>query len=166
MGPALGAIAAAAAVAAGIANVKKILAVQVPTDSGGTGGGTTPTPPPPPIAVNAVKRAQGGYVYGQGGQQSDSISAMLSNGEFVVNSRSSKMFGPLLETINSYGAMPQFAAQSVGSSANNNLKESRDTLGETIARTLQESPIKTYVTATEISNQQQFDRVIRQRSII
>ncbi len=166
VGPALGAIAAAAAVAAGIANVKKILAVQVPTDSGGTGGGTTPTPPPPPIAVNAVKRAQGGYVYGQGGQQSDSISAMLSNGEFVVNSRSSKMFGPLLETINSYGAMPQFAAQSVGSSANNNLKESRDTLGETIARTLQESPIKTYVTATEISNQQQFDRVIRQRSII
>ena len=39
MGPALGAIAAAAAVAAGIANVKKIVAVKVP----GGGGGSAPS---------------------------------------------------------------------------------------------------------------------------
>jgi len=166
VGPVLGAIAAAAAVAAGIANVKKILAVQVPTDSGGTGGATAPSPPPPPIQVNAVKRSQGGLVSGYGGSQSDSIPAQLSNGEFVVNARSTKMFGGLLEQINSYGMLPQLSTQTIGSMSNNNMREGRDTFGDVIAEKLSERPIRTYVTATEISNQQQFDRVIRQRSLI
>lgn len=43
VGPALGAIAAAGAIAAGIANVKKILAVPVPGKGGGGGGGPTPS---------------------------------------------------------------------------------------------------------------------------
>jgi hypothetical protein len=164
VGPALGAIAAAAAVAGGLANVKKILAVQIPTDTGGSGG-SAPTPPPPPIQVNAVKRAQGGMILGPGGSQSDSIPAQLSNGEYVVNARSTKLFGPMLDTINSYGSLPQFSSAGLGAPGSN-LTESRDTLGETIARTLQETPIKTYVTGQEISNQQQFDRVVRQRSLI
>ena len=42
VGPALGAVAAAGAIAAGIANVKKILAVKVPGQSGG-GGGSVPS---------------------------------------------------------------------------------------------------------------------------
>jgi len=45
-------------------------------------------------------RASGGYVYGQGTSTSDSIPALLSNGEFVVNAASTSSFGPLLETIN------------------------------------------------------------------
>jgi hypothetical protein len=45
-------------------------------------------------------RASGGYVYGQGTSTSDSIPALLSNGEFVVNAASASSFGPLLETIN------------------------------------------------------------------
>ena len=163
VGPALGAIAAAAAVAGGLANVKKILAVQIPTETGGSGG-SAPTPPPP-IQVNAVKRAQGGMILGPGGSQSDSIPAQLSNGEYVVNARSTKLFGPMLDTINSYGSLPQFSSAGLGAPGSN-LTESRDTLGETIARTLQETPIKTYVTGQEISNQQQFDRVVRQRSLI
>jgi hypothetical protein len=166
VGPALGAIAAAAAVAAGIANVKKIVSVQVPTDSGGSGGGTGATPPPPPIQVNAVKRAQGGMILGPGGQQSDSITTALSSGEFVVNARSTKLFGPLLDTINSYGALPQFAAAGLGAPGTNNMRESNDNIGQMIAESISQSPIRTYVTGQEISNQQQFDRVIKQRSLI
>jgi len=166
VGPALGAIAAAAAVAGGLANVKKILAVQVPTDSGGSGGGAGATPPPPPIQVNAIKRAQGGMVLGPGGQQSDSITTALSSGEFVVNARSTKLFGPLLDTINSYGALPQFAAAGLGAPGTNNLRESNDNIGQIIAESISQSPIRTYVTGQEISNQQQFDRVIKQRSLI
>lgn len=45
-------------------------------------------------------RASGGYVYGKGTSTSDSIPALLSNGEFVVNAASTASFGPLLETIN------------------------------------------------------------------
>jgi hypothetical protein len=71
----------------------------------------------------------------------------------------------MLDTINSYGSLPQFSSAGLGAPGSN-LTESRDTLGEAIARTLQETPIKTYVTGQEISNQQQFDRVVRQRSLI
>lgn len=49
---------------------------------------------------NKDKKASGGYVYGEGTSTSDSIPALLSNGEFVVNAASTSSFGPLLETIN------------------------------------------------------------------
>ena len=45
-------------------------------------------------------RASGGYVYGEGTSTSDSIPTLLSNGEFVVNAKSTESFGPLLEVIN------------------------------------------------------------------
>lgn len=54
-------------------------------------------------AVNSVKLARGGYVSGPGTSTSDSIPAMLSNGEFVVNARATSMFPELLETINNLG---------------------------------------------------------------
>lgn len=43
VGPALGGVAAGVAVAAGIANVKKIIAVKTPGSGSGSGGGTAPT---------------------------------------------------------------------------------------------------------------------------
>ena len=54
-------------------------------------------------AVNSVKLARGGRVSGAGTSTSDSIPAMLSNGEFVVNARATSMFPELLETINNLG---------------------------------------------------------------
>lgn len=54
-------------------------------------------------AVNSVKLARGGYVSGPGTSTSDSVPAMLSNGEFVVNARATSMFPELLETINNLG---------------------------------------------------------------
>lgn len=49
--------------------------------------------------------ADGGMVSGAGGPRSDSIPAMLSNGEFVVNARSTARFRPMLEQINSPRAL-------------------------------------------------------------
>ena len=51
-------------------------------------------------AVSSRKYATGGHVQGAGTATSDSIPAMLSNGEFVVNAASTKKFKPLLEKIN------------------------------------------------------------------
>ena len=50
-----------------------------------------------------IKRAKGGIVEGAGTETSDSIPAMLSNGESVVNARSTRAFAPLLSTINQMG---------------------------------------------------------------
>ncbi|MDR7147145.1 phage tail length tape measure family protein [Rhizobium sp. BE258] len=45
--------------------------------------------------------ADGGHVSGEGGPTSDSIPAMLSNGEFVINAASTRKHRKLLEAINS-----------------------------------------------------------------
>src|SRR5690606_37274296 len=60
--------------------------------------------------------ADGGWVSGPGGSRQDKIPAMLSDNEFVVNARSAKEFGPLLEWINgqrSSGSTPIMAPKFV-----------------------------------------------------
>lgn len=57
-------------------------------------------------AISTVKSAQfatGGYVSGPGTATSDSIPARLSNGESVINAKSTAMFGPLLSALNQAG---------------------------------------------------------------
>lgn len=53
--------------------------------------------------VNSAKFASGGLVVGPGTATSDSIPARLSNGESVMNARSTAMFGPLLSSLNQAG---------------------------------------------------------------
>lgn len=53
--------------------------------------------------VKSAKFAAGGYVSGPGTGTSDSIPARLSNGESVINARSTAMFGPLLSSLNQAG---------------------------------------------------------------
>lgn len=53
--------------------------------------------------------AEGGHVSGPGTSTSDSIPAMLSDGEFVVNARATKKHRAVLEAINS-GKAPKLAA--------------------------------------------------------
>lgn len=53
--------------------------------------------------VKSAKFATGGYVSGPGTATSDSIPARLSNGESVINARSTAMFGPLLSSLNQAG---------------------------------------------------------------
>lgn len=59
-------------------------------EGGPAGSGGTP-----------LQLATGGYLSGPGTSTSDSIPALLSTGEFVVNARSTSKFRPLLETLNS-----------------------------------------------------------------
>lgn len=53
--------------------------------------------------VKSAKFASGGYVTGPGTGTSDSIPARLSNGESVINAKSTAMFGPLLSSLNQAG---------------------------------------------------------------
>jgi tape measure domain-containing protein len=64
---------------------------------------------PTPQERAATHRATGGYISGPGTGTSDSIPAMLSNGEYVINAQATKKFGPLLQKINS-GTYGKFAA--------------------------------------------------------
>ncbi|WFU88991.1 phage tail length tape measure family protein [Rhizobium sp. CC1099] len=52
--------------------------------------------------------ADGGHVSGPGGPTDDSVPAMLSNGEFVINSRATRKHRQLLEAINT-GRVARFA---------------------------------------------------------
>jgi hypothetical protein len=54
-----------------------------------------------PPKISFTKLATGGSVWGPGTGLSDSIPAMLSNGEFVVNAKQAQKFRGLLQTINS-----------------------------------------------------------------
>lgn len=53
--------------------------------------------------INSAKFATGGLVTGPGSGTSDSIPAMLSNGESVMTARSTSMFAPLLSSLNQLG---------------------------------------------------------------
>jgi hypothetical protein len=69
--------------------------------------------------------AKGGYVSGAGSGTSDSIPAMLSNGESVINARSTSAFAPLLSAINQWGGGRKFAVGGiVAPSSFNQLAES------------------------------------------
>lgn len=54
-------------------------------------------------SIKGAKFATGGLINGAGTGTSDSIPAMLSNGESVINARSTAMFAPLLSAINQLG---------------------------------------------------------------
>lgn len=61
---------------------------------GGLFGGTSADP------WSGLRLASGGYVSGPGSATSDSIPAWLSNGEFVMNAKATKAFGPWLQAMN------------------------------------------------------------------
>ncbi|HHW2025288.1 TPA: phage tail tape measure C-terminal domain-containing protein [Pseudomonas aeruginosa] len=69
-----------------------------------------------PQMLSLVGFANGGYVTGPGTGRSDSIPAMLSNGEFVVNAEATRRNRSLLEAINSNDRIPSGGAASSSSS--------------------------------------------------
>lgn len=127
VGPVLGAAAAAAAVAAGLKQVQTIKGVTTP------------------------KFARGGLVEGQGGE--DTIMAMVSPGESVINSRSTRMFGPLLSALNEAGGGKSFNSSGAFGKP--------QSVGETTTPV-----IKTYVVANDVTTEQQLYRQQKSRSII
>jgi hypothetical protein len=151
------------AVALGIStkvNIDKIKATKFESPDSKEDKSSTPTP----YSVSA-NRASGGIVTGAGTSTSDSINARLSNGEYVVNAKSTKAFLPLLNSMNDAGLQPRFATGGIY-----NPQESSSLMTNNITRAIQESiidrPVKTYVVGTDMSNQQQFDRTIKSRSIV
>lgn len=70
---------------------------------GGSGGGLFGA-----LLGGLLSLAEGGHVHGPGTATSDSIPAMLSDGEYVVNAKATRKYLPALEAINS-GKAPAFA---------------------------------------------------------
>ena len=144
----------------GFKAVKDILATPIPESSGGggavsAGAATQGTAVPKPRGL-----ARGGYVTGPGSGTSDSIPTLLSNGESVINASSTKMFKPLLSTINTIGGGRKFADGGVVGGMNSSLIQLQDSL-----MTAQQ-PVKAYVVAQDMSNQQMMDRRIKERSTL
>jgi hypothetical protein len=149
------------ALALGIAtktNIDKIKATKFESPESSSGGAQ-------PYKVTA-NRASGGIVTGPGTSTSDSINARLSNGEYVVNARATSAFLPLLNSINDSGLRPGFAAGGLFTSPVNSSNMSSDSIARAIETSITDRPLKTYVVGTEMSNQQQFDRTIKSRSVI
>ena len=136
---------AAAAVVGGLKNVSQIMSVQPPTDE-----------------VSTPNLASGGMVRGIGSGTSDSIPANLSNGESVINARSTSAFGPLLSAINEAGGGASFTG---GGSQSASAPSNTESLLGTMTNQSQ-APIKTYVVASDVSTVQSLDRQIRSRSTI
>jgi tape measure domain-containing protein len=60
-------------------------------------------------AVSAIPRAMGGWISGPGTSTSDSIPALLSNGEFVVNAKDARKNWDILTAINSGMGVRRYA---------------------------------------------------------
>lgn len=139
VGPILAPIAAGLAIATGLKTIGKIVGIGVPKGgaAGGGGGGGGDAKPAP------SKFAAGGLVTGPGSSTSDSIPALLSNGESVINANSTAMFGGVLSQINQAGGGSPIPAQS------------------------NQAPIiRTYVVASDMTSQQEADKRIKDISRI
>jgi hypothetical protein len=141
----------------GFKAVSDIVSVKVPESTAATSA------PSGPSVSKPRGLAMGGYVSGAGTSTSDSIPALLSNGESVINAASTKMFMPLLSTINQIGGGRQFASGGVISSE---INQSSAMTSLTDAIFAQQQPIKTYVVSSDMTNQQMMDRTIKMRSTI
>jgi hypothetical protein len=107
----------------------------------------------------------GGMVIGPGTSTSDSIPAMLSNGEAVINAKSTKMFLPQLDMINKMGGgaplIPSYNQGGIIQGGTTNI----DTSGmEEIMMMMNNRPIKTYVVSQDITNAQHNDSVLKNRT--
>jgi len=68
--------------------------------------------------LKTKKKSIGGMITGPGTGTSDSIPALLSNGESIINARSTQMFGSLLSDINAAGGGVRFARGGIAHFAN------------------------------------------------
>jgi hypothetical protein len=108
--------------------------------------------------------ATGGFVSGPGTATSDSIPAMLSNGEFVVNARATSQNLPLLESINN-SIRPQkfFAGGLVGDALSANrdkkLQETLDKIDQKL-----DKPLRAYVVTSDIRDGINNEEYLERRS--
>jgi hypothetical protein len=110
------------------------------------------------------EKAADGMVVGQGSGRLDNVGVMVSNGETIINSRSSKIFKPLLSAINQAGGGKRFAGGGVVGLSTQTSPET--SLLNNIANISSSSPIKTYVVASDVSTTASLDRQIKSRSVL
>lgn len=126
----------ATTIATGLKTVREIMAVQVPTNE---------------VPEVRIRKAMGGVLQGPTHQMGGIATPFgeLEGGEYVINRASTMMFRPALDRINALGGgAVDYQAQGFAPSA-----------------VASEPPIiKTYVVASEMSSQQELDRIIKDRS--
>jgi hypothetical protein len=101
--------------------------------------------------------ASGGLVVGEGGPKDDKISARLSNGESVINARSTAMYKPILSAINQAGGGVAFPMANGGiatpemitGDGGTDMREFKQLLYDIASR-----PIETYVKEASVTNAQ------------
>ena len=125
-------------IATGLKTVREITAVQVPTVD---------------VPEVRIRKALGGVLQGPTHAMGGIMTPFgeLEGGEYVVNRTATQLFRPQLDQINGVGGNVDY--QQSGFNGNIN------TMG-------QQPIIKTYVVASEMSSQQEMDRVIKDRSKI
>lgn len=120
------------------------------------------------------KYDNGGMIYGAGTSTSDSIPAMLSNGESVINARSTAMYAPLLSQINQAGGGRAFAdggivstsfqTSSGGISVASNSPQ-LDRISELLEISIAKTPtVKTYVVDSDMTEAQSETETIQRRA--
>ena len=120
------------------------------------------------ILANPPKKlATGGPVIGPGSGTSDSIPTMLSNGEYVIKADSVKKMGlPMLNTINATGKAPMINP-GINKMASGGLVTNVNVDNSQMAKMMAEymdRPIKTYVTSSDVTETQNSDNRLTNRT--
>lgn len=109
--------------------------------------------------VKGAKFATGGYVSGEGTGTSDSIPAMLSNGESVNNARSTSMFAPIYSSLNQMGGGVPIVATQTASQV-----QGEDMLARAFAKGMSEADIR--VGVDEITRVQNRVKVVENLGVL
>ena len=142
VGPALGAVAAAAAIALGIANINKIKSTEYESAGGGATGGAAPQASPN-LGQNYEKGGMiGGRRHAQGGTLIEAEA-----GEAIMTRGAVTMFAPLLSQLNQMGGGTSFSQGAAGQAGYDNPR-----VTETMT---QPQIIKTYVVSSELTTEAQ-----------
>lgn len=97
--------------------------------------------------VKSAKFAEGGKVIGPGTGTSDSINAQLSNGEYVMTAKATRMFEPMLAAMNAIGS-----GVPIASSRNFSVVQNTQDMTDSFTEAAQE--IKPIVSVVEITDAQ------------
>jgi hypothetical protein len=108
------------------------------------------------VAAQQPNFAEGGLVTGPGGPKDDMIKANLSNGEVVINAKSSKKYARMLDAINQAGGGTPIPYRDGGAAPspmpvadNTNMDDFKSLILDIVNR-----PIETYVKESSITNAQ------------
>ena len=144
VGPALGAIAAAAAIALGIANINKIKSQQY--ESASTGGAAGNEAPKPAQANYGQNYGDGGMINGPR-HAGGGVMINAEGGEAVMTRGAVTMFQPLLSAMNQMGGGTSFSQGASGQAGYDNPR-----VTETMT---QPQIIKTYVVSSDMTSEQE-----------